>query len=55
MCIYVGLMTHDKGQGTYLAQDQYRRCQTLGAEQNTTEEVLHRVDCGDSASKENKE
>ena len=48
-------MTHDMGQGTPLAQDQYRRFQTLGAEQNTAEEVPHRVDCGDTASKEDKE
>lgn len=37
------------GQGTPLALDQDRRCQTLEAVQNTAEEVPRRVYCGDTA------
>lgn len=55
MCVCVGLMTHDMGQGTPLALDQDRRCQTLEAVLNTAEEVPRRVYCGDTASKEESE
>ncbi len=55
MGLRVGLMTHDMGQGTPLALDQDRRCQTLEAAQNTAEEVPRRAYCGDTASKEGRE
>lgn len=48
MCIGVGLVTHDMGLGTPLVLDQDRRCQTLGAVQNTVEEVPRRACCGDT-------
>lgn len=43
------------GRGTPLALDQDRRCQILGAEQNTAEEVPRRVYCGDTGNAEEKE
>lgn len=43
MFICVALVTHDMGLGTPLALVQDRRCQTLGAVQNTVEEVPRRV------------
>lgn len=55
MCVWVGLMTHDMGQGTPLALAQDRRCQTLEAVQNTAEEDPRRAYCDDTASKEDRE
>ena len=55
MCVSVGLMTHDMGQGTPLALDQDRRCQTLEAVQNTAEEVPRRAYYGDTTSKQAQE
>ena len=55
MCVCVELMTHDMGQGSPPALAQDRRCQTLGAVQNTAEEVPHKVCCGDTADKEDGE
>lgn len=48
VCVCVRLMTHDMEQGTPLALDQDRRCQTLEAVQNTAEEVPRKAYCGDT-------
>lgn len=48
-------MTHDMELDTPLALDQDRRSQTLEAAQNTAAEGPHRVYCGDTRGKEDKE
>lgn len=43
------------GKGTPLALDRDRRCQSLGAGQNTVEEAPRKVYCGDTAGEEDRE